>query len=116
MITKEQYQKAIEVVENYLSQIQEERLDEDTMYWYKYHSKLLGITEDDLLINIASVRLLNILKKNREHLNIDLKPSTSIKELSKISFMQLKSCKNCGPNTLWELRAICYYAQIRLKV
>lgn len=63
MITKEQYQKAIEVVENYLSQIQEERLDEDTMYWYKYHSKLLGITEDDLLINIASVRLLNILKK-----------------------------------------------------
>lgn len=116
MITKEQYQKALEVVENYLSQIQEERLDEDAMYWYKYHSKLLGITQDDLLINIASVRLLNILKQNRKLLNIDLEPLTSIKELSKISFMQLKRCKKCGLNTLWELKAICYYARVRMKV
>ncbi len=116
MITEEQYKMALEVVENYLSQVREDPLDEEAKLWFKDYSKLIGITKDDLLFNIASVRLLNVLKINREYLNIDIEHSTPIKELSKVSLKLLNSCKRCGTKTLWELKAICYYAQVKLKV
>jgi hypothetical protein len=79
------------------------------------HSALMGIKKSDLLIDVASVRLLNILSINSQHLNIEVRQLTKVEELTKISLAKFKTCRNTGFKTLWELKAIAYYSGIKLQ-
>ncbi|WBV56472.1 hypothetical protein PFY10_19995 [Chryseobacterium daecheongense] len=36
-----------------------------------------------------------------------------IEELSELSLSEFKKSKNVGPKIIWELKAICCYAQVR---
>jgi hypothetical protein len=76
------------------------------------HSALMGIKKSDLLIDVASVRLLNILSIYSPHFNIEVRQLTKVEELSKISLTKFKSCRSSGFKTLWELKAIAYYSGI----
>lgn len=122
MITKNEYEKALFIVEQYLLQFQNERLDEETTLWYKHYSKFLGISKEDDIFKYASTKLMNSLIYNRDNLKLNIKNTMSalnyylpIEELSKLSLSEFKKSKNVGPKTVWELKAICYYAQVRLK-
>ena len=71
-ITKKEYEDALIVVENYLNQIQGETYSNEAKDNLKKHAALMGISKNSILIDVGSVRLLNILKIN-EH-TISLKP------------------------------------------
>lgn len=119
MITEEQYKQALLVVQQYLLQIQSES-DEETLYYYKKYSKLLGIEKKDNVFDYASTKLTNCLYYYRDELNLEVnrinrKLSLPISELSNLSLTMFKKTRNVGSKTVWELKAICYYAQVKLK-
>ena len=64
-ITKKEYEDALIIVENYLNQIQGENLCNEAKTNLKKHAALMGISKNSILINVGSVRLLNILKINK---------------------------------------------------
>lgn len=114
-ITKKEYEDALIVVENYLNQIQGETYSNEAKDNLKKHSALMGIKKTDLLIDVASVRLLNLLRFNEQYLNIEIEKNTQVEELTKISLAKFKTCRNTGFKTLWELKAIAYYSGIKLQ-
>ena len=61
-ITKKEYEDALIVVENYLNQIQGETYSNEAKDNLKKHAALMGISKNSILIDVGSVRLLNILK------------------------------------------------------
>ena len=114
-ITKKEYEDALIVVENYLNQIQGETYSNEAKDNLKKHAALMGIKKTDLLIDVASVRLLNLLRFNEQYLNIEIEKNTQVEELTKISLAKFKTCRNTGFKTLWELKAIAYYSGIKLQ-
>lgn len=114
-ITKKEYEDALIVVENYLNQIQGETYSNEAKDNLKKHAALMGISKNSILIDVGSVRLLNILKINEEYHNVKINHLTKIEELSKISLTKFKSFRSVGRTVLWELKAICYYSQIKLR-
>lgn len=114
-ISEKEYEEALVVVNGFLSQIQGENISKEYAQNMQKHSALMGIKKSDLLIDVASVRLLNILSINSQHLNIEVRQLTKVEELTKISLAKFKTCRNTGFKTLWELKAIAYYSGIKLQ-
>lgn len=95
-----------------------EHLDEESSNWFQWFKKFDSIKKQDNVYDIASVRLLNLLTAHRDHLELNIvkKHYLPINELSKISLKRFTNCRNVGQKTVWELKAICYYAQVNLKL
>lgn len=120
MITEEEYKEALIIVEKYLCQNQNEKLDEETMLYFKHYSRFQGVSKNDNVFEIASTKLCNCIFSYIEDLNIKLEsrrpPHLTISKFSELSLSGFKKFKNVGPKTIWELRAICYYAQVKMKL
>lgn len=95
-----------------------EQLDEESRAWFQDFKKFNVIKKQDNIFDIASVRLLNLLTANRDHLEINIvkRNYLPISELSKMSLTRFSKIRKAGQKTVWELKAICYYAQINLKL
>lgn len=115
VITKKEYEEALAIVESYLYQVQGESLSNEAKDNLKKHAAFMGVRKDNILIEFGSVRLLNILKRNESYHGIKINNLTKIEELSKLSLTKFKSFRSVGKTVLWELKAICYYSEVKLK-
>lgn len=112
-ITYEQFQEALNIVNEYKTQLEEH---------YKIAkreiegiSKLANVTKETKLYDTeASVRLLNILRENDEKLGINCNWDMKLEELSKVSMSKFLQCHMAGKKTFQELKELCFYANVKL--
>ena len=113
-ITYEQFQEALNIVNEYKTQLEEH---------YKIAkkeiagiSKFANVTKETLIFDTdISIRLLNILRSNGDKLNINWIDSKSpIKELEGLSMSKFLQCRIAGKKGLQELKELCFYAGVKL--
>jgi hypothetical protein len=114
MITYNEFQKALKIVNEYKTQL-ETHLKEVTKEVNSI-GKSANVNAEIKFFNAdCSVRLKNNIMSNREKLGIDCNDEMKISELSKISISKYLKCRNAGKSTLQELKELCFYAGISLQ-
>ena len=114
MITYNEFQKALKIVNEYKTQL-ETHLKEVTKEVNSIGKSANVNAEMNLRDTDCSVRLFNIIMSNRDKLGIDCNDEIKISELSKISISKYLKCRNAGKSTLQELKELCFYAGISLQ-
>jgi DNA-directed RNA polymerase alpha subunit len=109
MITYEEFLNAVEVINNYKKQVEEDyirlkNVSQNKYITYDYPNKNTLIKDSDL-----SVRALTVLHQNNL---IDKK----IKDLSNYSITDLLKFKNMGKRTLNEIKMLCHLCGFSLKL
>ena len=116
-ITKEQYDIARDIVDKYHLQ-QSEIASSEGKYWLKHYTHFIGLKKEDKLIMAISMRLANKLntyfKWEEIAPSFDLQSST-IETLEKVSLSKFKDYRGAGAKTVEELKALCFYAEIKIK-
>jgi hypothetical protein len=115
MITHDEFQKALKIVNEYKAQLETH---------FKEVSKEVNSigefanvnAETKLFDTDCSVRLLNIIRANGKHLGLGIDSFyITIGELSKISIMKFLQCRGAGKGALQELKKLCFYAGVSLQ-
>ena len=114
MITHDEFQKALKIVNEYKTQL-ETHFTEVTKQVSSV-GKFANVNAEMLFYDVdCSVRLLNILKTNDKYLGIDCSREMKISELCKISIGKFLQCRNAGKGVLQELKELCFYAEVSLQ-
>ena len=74
-----------------------------------------AIREASLFDADLSIRCLNVFHANKDKLGIDLSLH-KVKDLSKLSIREFLSCRNAGKKTAEELKELCFYAGVELRL
>ena len=108
-ISRQEYLNAIEIINKYKTFEAQQK-----GYEINVNSKFSHVTKDTLLLDVASVRILNILKCYEEVTGIKMSKSTKVGDLSKISLRKFRGFRGVGRKTINELKELCFYADIPL--
>tara|TARA_R110000822_G_scaffold251663_3_gene378452 strand:+ start:269 stop:607 length:339 start_codon:yes stop_codon:yes gene_type:complete len=110
MITKEQFQTALDTLNAYKTQCEEAYREEIADM-----PLFINETVDSYVLDTAlSPRCFNILKYNGERLGVNLNSELKVGELSKVSELAFLKCRNAGMSSLRELRDLCFHSNINL--
>jgi len=114
MITHDEFQKALKIVNEYKIQI--ENLSKEVSKEVNSISKFANVNAKMKFGDVdISETLRNILNANDTKFGINLEFQTKISELSKISIRKFILCRNAGKIRLKELKELCFYAGISLQ-
>lgn len=115
MITYNEFQKALKIVNEYKTQLEthfkEVEIEVSKISKFANINKEMNILDTDL-----SVRLINILKANDEKLGYVFNwEGIKIKELENLSMSKFLECRCAGKGALQELKELCFYAGVSLQ-
>lgn len=114
MITHDEFQKALKIVNEYKIQI--ETLSKEVSKQVYIIGKFANVNAEMKLFDTnCSLRLLNIIRANEKYLGLTNNFHTTIGELSKISIFKFSKCRGAGKGALQELKELCLYAGISLQ-
>jgi len=115
MITHDEFQKALKIVNEYKIQI--ETISKEVSTEVKSIGKFANVNAEMTIWDIdCSVRLLNIIKANGKYLGLGIDSyKINIGELSKISIVKFLQCRGAGKGALQELKELCFYAGLSLQ-
>lgn len=114
MITYNEFQKALKIVNEYKTQL--ETHFKEVAKEVNSVGKFVNVNAEMKLYDTdCSVRLLNIIKANDDKFGIDCNWETKISELSKISMGKFLQCRCAGKGALQELKELCFYAGVSLQ-
>jgi hypothetical protein len=115
MITHDEFQKALKIVNEYKIQI--ETISKEVSTEVKSIGKFANVNAEMTIWDIdCSVRLLNIIRANEKYLGLEInKFYITIGELSKISIVKFLQCRGAGKSMLQELKKLCFYAGVSLQ-
>ena len=115
MITNDEFNKALKIVNEYKTQV-ETHLKEVSKQVKSIDEFADVNAETKLFDTNCSVRLLNIIRANQNHLGLEINYFyITIGELSKISIVKFLQCRGAGKSLLQELKKLCLYAGVSLK-
>jgi hypothetical protein len=114
MITHDEFQKALKIVNEYKIQI--ETLSKEVSKEVNSIGKFANVNAEMKLCDTnCSVRLLNIIRANEKYLGLTNCFYITIGELSKISIFKFLKCRGAGKGALQELKELCLYAELSLQ-
>lgn len=113
MITRKQYETALEIISEYRNQIKREYEE------IRYEISFTHTSDTKLENTHMSVKLYNILRSNARKFNLNVdyfdKNSSTIADLKNISMSEFLTVRLCGKKTLEELKNICIHAGVIMK-
>lgn len=108
-ITKEEFLNSIQLVKEYLSQVQEDINMANKVFAF-YNIAHKTISEVDF-----TVRTYNVLNSNKRAWGIGQYEPFYLKDIPKIKLSDIKNFRNAGPAVLREIKEVCEEAGLEIQ-